>query len=196
MTRPHYPIALLIALATSLAANPVHAGSGPPRSIQETMTQIIDPTADGIWDAFAFVETAQGASQRAPRTRAEWNKVIDNARRLAAGARNLQRPDLTVTAQENIEIADAHVPGTRTAKDIQSDIAAAPVKFRSFAIRLEKQAQAVLRAAQSHDAAKVIAIGGDIDSACEACHAAYWYPRTPPQSLPSFDAFGKQTSGQ
>jgi hypothetical protein len=196
MTRSKFLIVLAIAVTTDALAIPSRAGSGPPRSIQETMTQIIDPTADGIWDAFAFVESTECASQRAPRTNAEWRKVIDNARRLAAGARNLQRPDLIVTARANVDVADAEVPGTRTAKDIQGDIAAAPDKFRRFAVRLQTQAQAVLRAAQSHDAARVIAIGGEIDAACEACHAAYWYPRTLPQTLPSFEAFGEQTNGQ
>ena len=31
-----------------------------------------------------------------------------------------------------------------------------------------------------------------IDAACEACHAAYWYPRTPPLPLPDDAAFARR----
>jgi cytochrome c556 len=79
---------------------------------------------------------------------------------------------------------------------IRADIDADPVKFKAAAIRLEEASNAALIAARNRDAQGVLTAGAALDAACEACHAAYWYPRTKPLRLPSTSEFEKNAIGQ
>lgn len=176
--------------AKATAAKPL------PSSIQQTMDVLIDPAADSLWDSIGTEENAKGTHEKQPRTEAEWQTVAGHAQALIAGARRLQTPGLPVGANAHSKLADADTPGTRTAAQIKTDIQANPAKFRAAAIRLEAAANHALAASKQHNAAGVLAAGAELDAACEACHAAYWYPRTPPQTLPSSAAFANAAKQQ
>lgn len=156
-----------------------------PASIQQTMDLLIDPAADSLWESVGTEETAHGTREKQPRTVVEWQKVTEHAHALVQGAKRLQTPALPVGANAHSKLADADTPGTRTAAQIRADIDANPAKFRAAAIRLEEAANHALTASRTHNAAGVLTAGAELDAACEACHAAYWYPRTTPQHLPS-----------
>jgi hypothetical protein len=166
--------------------------AAPPASIQDTMATRIDPASDGLWGAVGTEETASGTHLRAPRNAAQWQAVTGLAQTLVEGARHLQTPHLPVGANAHSRLADADTPGTRTAADIRADIDADPARFQAAAHRLELASAQALSAARRHDPQGVITAGAAIDAACEACHAAYWYPRTPPLHLPPPDQFGAQ----
>jgi cytochrome c556 len=165
-----------------------------PTSIQQTMDLLIDPAADSLWDSVGTEETAHGTHEKQPHTPAEWQTVAEHAQAIIAGAKRLQTPGLPVGANAHSKLADADTPGTRTAAQIRVDIDANPAKFRAAAIRLETTANHALTATKTHNPAGVIAAGAELDAACEACHAAYWYPRTPPQHLPSPAEFAAGSS--
>ncbi|MEK6399144.1 MAG: hypothetical protein V4734_13730 [Terriglobus sp.] len=160
-----------------------------PASIQQTMDLLIDPAADSLWDSVGTEVTAKGTHEKQPHTAAEWQKVTEHAQALIAGAKRLQTSGLPVGANAHSKLADADTPGTRTAAQIRADIDANPATFRDAAIRLEKAANHALTASKQHNAAGVLEAGAELDAACEACHSAYWYPRTPPQTLPPPAAF-------
>lgn len=165
-----------------------------PLSIQQTMANRVDPAADALWGSVGTEETAAGTHRRAPRNAAQWQAVASNAQTLVDSARHLQLPHLPVGADAHSRLADADTPGTRTSNDIRADIDADPARFRAAARRLELASIRALAAARKHDPQGLMAAGAAIDAACEACHAAYWYPRTPPLRLPPPDAFGAQAS--
>ncbi len=163
-----------------------------PASVQQTMDLLIDPASDALWAAVGTEETATGSHLRAPRNADQWQKVAGYAQSLVDGSKRLQVPGLPVGANAHSRLADADTPGTRTAAQIRADIDADPARFRAAAIRLEEAANQALTAAHAHDPDGLLAAGAALDTACEACHAAYWYPRTPPQRLPSPDEFAKK----
>ncbi len=190
----HIYIAGLLSFATlALAAGfqKSHAAKQTivPASVQQTMDLLIDPASDKLWASVGTDVTVHGTHERAPRTEAEWLKVAGYAQSMVDGAKRLQTPGVPVGANAHSRLADADTPGTRTAAQIRADIGADPARFRDAAIRLEQAANDALTAAHAHNAAGVLSAGAALDAACEACHAAYWYPRTPPQHLPSPDEF-------
>jgi cytochrome c556 len=160
-----------------------------PTSVQQTMDLLIDPAADALWASVGTSVSSRGTRVHEPRNAAEWAKVASYAQSLISGAKRLQTPRLPVGANAHSRLADANTPGTRTAAEIRADIDADPARFRAAAIRLEEVSNDALRAARKRDVAGILDAGGALDAACEACHAAYWYPRTVPQALPSAKEF-------
>jgi hypothetical protein len=183
-------IVLALAVSAGVWLQPLRAATPAPASIQQTMLTKIDPASDALWASVGTVETAQGTTHRAPRSAAGWQKVSALAETLVAGARHLQRPGLPVGATAHSRLADADTPGTRTAPQIAADIRADPARFARHARALEEAALSARAAARARNAEGLITAGAAIDAACEACHAAYWYPRTPPLALPDPDHFG------
>jgi hypothetical protein len=165
-----------------------------PTSVQQTMDLLIDPAADALWSAVGTSVSARGTRIHQPRTAAEWAKVAGYAQSLVSGAKRLQTPGLPVGVNAHSRLADANTPGTRTAAQIRVDIDADPARFRDAAIRLEEVSNDALAAARKHDVTGILDAGGALDAACEACHAAYWYPRTVPQRLPSPEEFAAKTN--
>lgn len=156
-----------------------------PSSVQQTMDLLIDPASDALWASAGTEETVHGSHLRAPSTAAQWLKVTGYAQSLVSGAKHLQTPGLPVGANGHGRLADANTPGIRTALQIRADIDADPARFRAAAIRLEEASNQALTATRKHDVHGLLDAGAALDAACEACHAAYWYPRTPPLRLPS-----------
>jgi hypothetical protein len=185
----------ITAVAANYQAPPAPSAVVKPGSIQQTMDLLIDPSADALWESVGTSQTAAGTQIKAPKNDAEWQKVAGYAQSLITGAKRLQTPRLPVGENAHSKLADADTPGTRTAIQIRDDIDANPAKFKAAAIRLEEASNAALNAARTHDAQGVLAAGAALDAACEACHAAYWYPRTKPLRLPSTSEFEKNAIG-
>ncbi len=146
-------------------------------SIKELMDATVDPSADAIWDSVAVVSTRKGTDERQPRSDAEWQAV--------------RRHALTLIEAMNLVVMEgrhAAPPGTRPnegelAPDaIDQRIAASRPAFVQLAHGLLAAAVKALDAIDKKDAAALLQVGGDIDSACEACHVTYWYPN---QKLPA-----------
>ncbi|SEB53389.1 cytochrome c [Terriglobus roseus] len=165
-----------------------------PVSVQQTMDLLIDPAADALWASVGTSVSSRGTRVHEPRNAAEWAKVARYAQLLVSGAKRLQAPGLPVGSNAHSRLADADTPGTRTAAQIRADIDADPERFRAAAIRLEEVSNDAWKAARKHDVAGILDAGGALDAACEACHAAYWYPRTAPQVLPSAKEFAAKVN--
>ena len=80
------------------------------------------------------------------------------------------------------------------------DLAILRINFRPATLDEITRAQAHIDSAVAMVAADALGrrdtdafldAGARIDAACEACHAAYWYPRDPPRSLPDPAVFAK-----
>lgn len=183
------PLAIVLGAAILLSTGAARANRPAPASIQQTMLTKIDPASDALWASVGTVETAHGTQYRAPRNAAQWRQVVGYADTLIAGARHLQTRGLPVGATAHSRLADANTPGTRTAPQIRADIAADPARFARAAHALEVASVSARAAALAHRPEALIEAGAAIDAACEACHAAYWYPRTRPLTLPEDGAF-------
>src|ERR1700722_6715767 len=75
------------------------ASQRPVASIQELMQGIIDPSADGIWNAVETIETSTGSEIHQPRTPEEWLEVRHAA--------------LTLVESSNLLILEGRAVGAR-----------------------------------------------------------------------------------
>jgi hypothetical protein len=180
----------MAALAATLLAGPALAAHEPPKTVQSIMDTVVDPYADSLWESAGTVVTAKGVRPHAPRTSKEWAKARGLALRLVAGAKLLQTRH-PVGENGHWVLADGSTPGIRTAAQIDADIGRDPKMFYAAAARLQRTAQDAADALGRKDIDAFLDAGARIDAACEACHAAYWYPRDPPRPLPDPAVFAR-----
>jgi len=193
MSNPKFPVLAMLALVGLTACGPRHqaAPAKPETTILELMRDRIDPNADEVWEAVGTVVSDKGTIERAPTTNAEWAALQARAQNLFDASQLLARTH-AVGGAAHSPLADADVPGTRTPEQIAADIKADPARFAAAAGRLSAAAQETLEGIKIRDKARILKGGEEMDAACEACHAAYWYPRNPPIALPDYEAFGRQ----
>ena len=148
------------------------ASTAPPRaSLQELMEAIVDPSADGLWDAVETIETADGEHTRIPQNDAEWADVRRKLIMLRESASLLRVPRPVARRAFAAEAAGA-LDSVQIAARIRRDRPA----FDAFAGALGRTAQQALQAAEARDIEAMVRIGGDIDAVCETCHLHFWYP--------------------
>lgn len=152
----------------------------PVASIQELMQGLIDPSADGIWNAVETITTASGTSTRQPQTAEEWSGVRRAAVVLAEGANLLVIEGRRAGAQD----FPAEATGALDSVHIQELIAAKRPTFNAFAVALREAALTAVSAIDAHNPAQLVSAGGAIDQVCESCHLAFWYPNQVIPPLP------------
>ena len=180
----------ILALVMGLAVTGAEAAAPETKTVQAIMDTVVDPSADSLWEKAGTVVTAKGPKARRPRTPEQWRGAQALALQLVEGAKLLQtrRP---VGENGHWKLADDATPGIRTAAQIDADIAGDPKRFYAAAARLQRTAQDATDALGRRDVDAFLDAGARIDAACEACHAAYWYPRDPPRPLPDPAAFAR-----
>jgi hypothetical protein len=144
-------------------------------TIQDLMDGIIDPSADALWDSVAYIATTKGTEDRQPRTDEQWKAVRTNAVTLIEAANLLSMPGRRVAAD-----TPAGLPpglGELSHGEIQQRIDDTHDAFVQFAHTLQDAGLRALAAIDAKDPEGLMAAGGVIDEACEACHVTYWYPK-------------------
>ena len=109
------------------------------------MVGVVDPSADAVWESVATIITKKGVEDRQPRTDAEWTAVRNHA--------------IALTEAGNLLMID---PRPRDNDE-----------WMKMARALVETSSRALRAAMAKDAKTLLAVGGDIDVACENCHVKY-----------------------
>lgn len=180
----------IVGLSAALAAGQAEAARLEPKTIQAIMDTVVDPSADSLWEAAGTEVTAKGVKAHGPHTAKQWEKAKGLALEIVHGARLLQT-QRQVGGNGHWALADASTPSIRTAAQIEADIARDPQRFYQAAARLQRTAEDAADALGRRDLDAFLEAGGRIDAACEACHAAYWYPRNPPRPLPDPAAFAR-----
>jgi hypothetical protein len=185
--------ALAVSLACSAcsqhaltAAQSVDSGAAPAPSesiatVQDLMRYEVDPSADHIWDSVGSITTSTGTVERQPRTDAEWAELRRNAVILVEATNLLVLPGRQVAAAE----FPADGPGVLSSAEIQQRLSGHQAEFDAFAVALRGTARKVLAAVDARDPAALLQLGEQMDSACEACHLANWYPHEVIPRLPA-----------
>jgi hypothetical protein len=114
-------------------------------TLPQLMNWVLDPAADGIWDAVGWISTSKGERVIAPHTEAEWDALRNSA--------------ATLMEASNLLMLEGR------AKDHG--------QWMIYSRRLSKAAEKTLEAIQAKDTQAIFAAGSEIDSACEACHIQY-----------------------
>ena len=176
--KPIHVLSLGLAVLALSACNRVPAPDKAPRpvaSIQELMLNVVDPSADELWDSVSEHFTAAGSVRREPKTDADWATLRRHAIILQEAPNLLVAKDRPVAVKGG-KVADEGSPGILTTGQIQKAIAGDPARFAAAARKLQDTAGKMLLAIDRKDVAAVELVGSEIDAACEGCHTQYWYP--------------------
>jgi len=142
-------------------------------TLKSLMVDIIDPAADGVWNAVSTTITQAGIEEHQPQNDQEWAQVRLSALSLINAADYLGKTRLPVAAPGT----QSEHPGIEESPEaIQQLIASQPQLFAGFAQQLRSRTEAALAAIDSKNPAALLEVGGHIDEICEACHKTFWYP--------------------
>lgn len=114
-------------------------------SVKDLMANVIDPTADGVWEVVGTVYTKEGAFEKAPATDDEWNDVKAKA--------------ITLVEVGNLLMLPARSGG--------SD------EWVKRAQELIAQSKRAITAAEKHDKEGLFNTGADIYETCVNCHKQF-----------------------
>jgi hypothetical protein len=159
------------------AASPATTDSGltPIVSVKELMENVIDPTADYVFDAVAVDISDKGTVETRPTTDDDWLKIERGALLLAESTNLLKMRRPMAPAD------DLNAPSTRGAPElhpaeIQAKVDKDRALWNKFADGLRDEALKSLTIAKARNSDALFQAGSDIDKACENCHLEYWYP--------------------
>lgn len=144
------------------------------------MVNEVDASADAIWEATGTVTTAAGRVDRRPRNDAEWEALRRHAVILLESTNLLVIPDRRIAATP----FPSDGPGVFSSAQIQQQVDGDRDAFNGFALGLRAVAQQQLAAIDARDVDQLLKLGDAMDTACEACHKANWYPNEVVPALP------------
>jgi hypothetical protein len=171
--------AILVALDACVSKS--QAPLQPSASLQELMQDVIDPSADGVWNSVETIISESGETTHQPHTPEEWAEVRRAAITLSEGA------NLLVIEHRRVGVKPfpAEASGALDSAQIQTLIDEERVAFNGFAVALREAARTSLAAIDARDPMQLLDAGGAIDQICEGCHLRFWYPHQVIPSLPS-----------
>ena len=188
MKREYRPAWLLIVLAAGTfaggcqkapaapAAEPTVMKEVPVGTVKDIMKGIVDPNSAAIWDAVSTEETPKGSIEKAPQTDEDWAKLEYNALALAEVANLLKTPGRKMSLPQDANAKSQPDAPELTPVQIEEKVAKDRAAWARKADELQATAVKAMAAAKAHDKDAVLAVGSEIDSACESCHKVYWYP--------------------
>ena len=114
-------------------------------SVKELMANLVDPTADGVWESVGTVYTKEGVFEKKPESDEEWNDVRASAVTLVEVGNLLMMPSRSGGSDEWVKLAQ----------------------------ELIVQSKRAIKAAEAHDRDGVFNTGADIYEACVNCHKRF-----------------------
>ena len=134
---------------------------------------MVDPSGDFVFSSIQEISDANGISEKAPQTDAEWADVrhhltvlhdvpkllTQEGRKVARPGDKSLDPKVENEPQETQELIDADRAG-----------------FQRHAQALEDSAALAIKAVDARDKTALKTAITAIDKACESCHLAYFYP--------------------
>jgi hypothetical protein len=114
-------------------------------SVKDLMANVVDPTADEVWESVGTVMTKEGTFEKSPQTDEEWNHVKGSA--------------MAILEVGNLLMIPARSGG--------SD------EWNQRALELIAQTKRVIQAAEKHDKQGVFDTGSDMYDACVNCHKRF-----------------------
>ena len=114
-------------------------------NMKDLMLNVLDPAADGLWEAVGTIITLEGRFEKAPQTDDEWAGVRASAIQLAESGNLLMLPSRSSGSAEWIAEARALIDTSNRA----------------------------LKAIEAKDKDALFTIGGDIYDVCTNCHKQF-----------------------
>ena len=114
-------------------------------SVKDLMANVVDPTADGVWESVGTIYTKEGTFEKAPANDEEWNDVKAKAITLVEIGNLLMLPARSAGNDEWVKLSQEMI----------------------------KHSQRAIKAAEAHDRDGVFNTGADIYEACVNCHKRF-----------------------
>lgn len=114
-------------------------------SVAELMENVMDPAADGVWEAVGTIYTKDGAFEKVPADDDEWNAVRAKAVTLVETGNLLLLPSRSTGNEEWIKLTLAMI----------------------------EQSKRVIKAAEAHDKDGLFNTGADLYESCVNCHKRF-----------------------
>jgi hypothetical protein len=148
----------------------------PTVSVLELMHYMIDPLADNIFDSVSTVTTPKGLVEKVPTTDDDWDKLGIGAVTMVEGANLLRiaRPFAPPGTPDDsgspnaTELSTAQITAKRNAD---------PVEWNARVEALRNVGLEVLDIIKKKNVAELWDASDNLDTACENCHKAFWYPK-------------------
>jgi len=160
-------------------------------TINASMTDVMEPKAEVIWDTVSKAYNEIGDGLTADKLNADdWKAIAAASSALKTRAEILAKTDHIVVANANEPILGSQAVGIKgqigpawdavNAQTVQSRIDARPDLFKEKARVLIDAADAILRASQTKDVALLYKVASDMDEVCDGCHEPFWGTDEPP----------------
>ena len=148
--------------------------NGSQASIKEVMQSIVDPSADVLWNAVGtVVDHENGIQELSPKTQEDWSNVRNAAIRILEGGNLLMVKRRSVApAGTRSETPGVELEPAEIAALIDKDRST----FDGFAQALQAVGAEAVKAADAKNIDALMDIGTRMDTVCESCHGAFWYP--------------------
>lgn len=163
----------LLAAALGCESPPPPDDVRPVATVREIMADMIAPSADVLWSAITTVETPDGYVDKGPETDEEWASLRHSATTMVESANLMVMSDRRVAP----EGAAASAPGYELEPDsISSLIESDRTHWVALVHELQDAGQVFLTAIDARDSSPLFDAGDGLNTACEDCHQAFWYP--------------------
>ena len=139
------PLILLSASCRSSPPPPALPPFETTTNMKDLMLNVVDPAADGLWEAVGTIVTMEGTFEKAPSTDDEWAGVRASAIQLAESGNLLMLPARSGGSEEWLNQARALIETSNRAR----------------------------KAIEAKDKDALFTIGGDIYDVCTNCHKQF-----------------------
>jgi hypothetical protein len=154
----------------------------PVGTLREVMHGIIEYNAFKIFDAVAVTVTAEGITEKEPRTEEEWDEVLHAALGLAEAPNllvNVGHDGRTIAFPQDMDTSAGE--GELTPNQIQARIDEKKELWLKYLNQLQSVGRETMDIVNKKNVSGLFEIGEKIDRVCETCHMEFWYPEAPPQ---------------
>lgn len=180
--------------AVGLVSVVLLAGCGPKTptatpTMNESMTKVMQPEAQTIWDVTSGAFNDKGDGLVASKiSQEQWEQLAQAGQRIRDRAHLLATAQHVVVATPGEAImggyaSHAGAKGTWDAasvQQIQAAIDADPALFHKHLRILEDAGDTVVHAANAKDTATLYKVSSNLDEVCDGCHQPFWGTDEPP----------------
>ena len=163
----------------------------PAPSVNASMTQVVAPQAQTIWDIANRAYNDRGDGLAASRiSAADWIALGKAGRQLRDRALVLSKASHITAADPGETIMGQDASGASgqlgqtwdaaSARKVQAMIDANPALFAQRARILAQAGDTVLKASKTRDVRPLYAVASSLDEVCDGCHKPFWGTDEPP----------------
>jgi hypothetical protein len=145
----------------------------PTATVKDLMESLVEPASDALWGSVTTIVTSSGTEERAPHTNKEWANARHQAIQIIEATNLLIIPGRHIAGfGEKAENPEVEISPEQIETLVNQD----PQAWTRLANGLYDAGLVALQAIDARNADALSDAGQKLDTACENCHARYWYP--------------------